>query len=87
MLEGPRGPRVQESGPYELFQSQQAKHSSRTKPHPEEKMLVVSSKLNKTRKRQIKGDVQTKGGKRKKKKYTENKIKEGEGSREEELRT
>ena len=64
MLEGLRGPRVQESRPYELFQTQQAKD----KAHPEEKMLGVSSKLNKTRKRQRKGDVKIEGGKRKKKK-------------------
>lgn len=83
MLEGPRGPRVQESRPYELFQIQQAKD----KAHPEEKMLGVSSKLNKTRKRQRKDDVKIESGKIKRKKNTENKIKDGKGSREEELRT
>ena len=79
MLEGPRGPRVQESRPYELFQIQQAKD----KAHPEEKMLGVSSKLNKTRKRQIKDDVKIESGKiKKKKKYRkQNKGWEGEQGR------
>ena len=51
-------------------------------------MLGVLSKLNKLRKRQRKGDVKIESGKIKIKiKNTENKIKDGKGIREEELRT